>query len=69
MTSPLLARRGAVAATGPDAGVAWHYGDPVAEARALAAGAGVVEGSDPRAERLETEAKIAALAKALTETP
>ena len=31
------------------------------------AGAGVVEGSDPRAERLETEAKIAALAKALTE--
>ena len=31
------------------------------------AGAGVVEGSDPRAERLETEAKIAALARALTE--
>jgi para-aminobenzoate synthetase component 1 len=33
------------------------------------AGAGIVEGSDPRAERLETEAKIAALAKALTEEP
>lgn len=33
------------------------------------AGAGIVEGSDPHAERLETEAKIAALAKALTETP
>lgn len=46
MTSPLLARRGAVAATGPDAGVAWHYGDPVAEARALAAGAGVVDRSN-----------------------
>ncbi|QAY63697.1 folate-binding protein [Xylanimonas allomyrinae] len=36
MDSPLLARHGAVAATGPDAGVAWHYGDPVAEQRALA---------------------------------
>ena len=33
------------------------------------AGAGIVEGSDPHAERLETEAKIAALAKALTEAP
>ncbi|MBA4013554.1 MAG: aminodeoxychorismate synthase, component I [Phenylobacterium sp.] len=33
------------------------------------AGAGIVEGSDPLAERLETEAKIAALAKALTEAP
>ncbi|CAN7183875.1 aminodeoxychorismate synthase, component I [Phenylobacterium sp. LjRoot164] len=33
------------------------------------AGAGIVEGSDPRAERLETEAKIAALVKALTEAP
>src|SRR5690606_38731796 len=40
------ARRGAVAATGPDAGVAWHYGDPVAEARALAAGAAVVDRSN-----------------------
>ncbi|HWS57924.1 MAG TPA: glycine cleavage T C-terminal barrel domain-containing protein [Actinotalea sp.] len=41
--SPLLARRGAVAdgATG----VAWHYGDPTAEARALAAGRGVSDQS------------------------
>ena len=32
--SPLLALPGAVAADGPDAGVAWHYGDPVGEQRA-----------------------------------
>lgn len=41
--SPLLARPGAVAAAGPDAGVAWHYGEPVAEQRALEAGAAVVD--------------------------
>ncbi|QAY69223.1 YgfZ/GcvT domain-containing protein [Xylanimonas protaetiae] len=45
MASPLLARHGAVAATGPDEGVAWHYGDPVAEQRALARGAAVVDQS------------------------
>ncbi len=45
MGSPLLARHGAVAATGPDAGVAWHYGDPVAEQRALVRGAAVVDQS------------------------
>lgn len=33
--SPLLDRPGAVAATGPDAGVAAHYGDPLREQRAL----------------------------------
>jgi len=41
--SPLLARPGAVAAGGADDGVAWHYGDPTAEQRALAGGAGVVD--------------------------
>ena len=41
--SPLLTRRGAVAAAGPDKGVTWHYGDPVAEQRALARGAAVVD--------------------------
>jgi hypothetical protein len=41
--SPLLDRPGAVAGSGPDAGVAWHYGDPTAEQRALAAGAAVVD--------------------------
>lgn len=34
--SPLLSRPGAFAATGADAGVAAHYGDPTAEQRALA---------------------------------
>lgn len=41
--SPLLDRPGAVEATGPDAGVAWHYGEPTAEARALDAGTAVVD--------------------------
>jgi folate-binding protein YgfZ len=45
MDSVLLARPGAVVASGPDAGVAWHYGDPVAEQRALAEGRGVVDQS------------------------
>ncbi|MDE0572254.1 folate-binding protein [Demequina sp. B12] len=45
MTSPLLSRHGAVEAAGPDAGVAWHYGDPTAEQRALEAGRAVVDQS------------------------
>ncbi|MFC8598994.1 YgfZ/GcvT domain-containing protein [Isoptericola sp. NPDC057191] len=45
MDSPLLDRHGAVPATGADAGVAWHYGDPVAEQRALARGGAVVDQS------------------------
>ncbi|GCE78287.1 CAF17-like 4Fe-4S cluster assembly/insertion protein YgfZ [Cellulomonas biazotea] len=44
-TSPLLQRRGAVAGSGPDAGVAWHYGDPTAEQRALTRGGAVVDQS------------------------
>lgn len=43
--SPLLARHGAVAADGPDEGVAWHYGDPTSEQRALAAGTAVADQS------------------------
>jgi tRNA-modifying protein YgfZ len=43
--SPLLARHGAVEATGADAGVAWHYGDPMREQRALAESVGVVDRS------------------------
>lgn len=39
----LLQRPGAVAAEGPDAGVAWHYGDPTGEQRALEAGSAVVD--------------------------
>jgi tRNA-modifying protein YgfZ len=46
MTVPaLLDRPGAVAADGADAGVALHYGDPVAEQRALEHGAGWVDRS------------------------
>ncbi len=45
MSSPLLDRAGAVEAAGPDAGVAWHYGDPVAEQRALEAGRAIVDQS------------------------
>lgn len=44
-SSPLLSRPGAVVAEGPDAGVAWHYGDPTAEQRALEAGTAVVDQS------------------------
>jgi len=43
--SPLLAQHGAVPAAGADAGVAWHYGDPTAEQRALARGGAVVDQS------------------------
>jgi tRNA-modifying protein YgfZ len=46
MKSPLLALPGAVAAEGPDAGVAAHYGDPYAEQRALSASSGVVDRSN-----------------------
>jgi len=45
MSSPLLTEPGAVAAGGPDAGVAAHYGDPFAEQRALAGRWGVVDQS------------------------
>lgn len=41
--SPLLGRDAAVAASGPDAGVAAHYGDPAREQRALEAGRAVVD--------------------------
>lgn len=42
MASPLLPR-GVVAAPAPDDAVAWHYGNPVAEARALESGRGLVD--------------------------
>ncbi|MET3770498.1 MULTISPECIES: CAF17-like 4Fe-4S cluster assembly/insertion protein YgfZ [Arthrobacter] len=41
--SPLLSRPAAVEAAGADAGVAAHYGEPLREQRALAAGAAVVD--------------------------
>ena len=45
LASPLLALPGAVEASGADAGVAWHYGDPAAEQRALVAGRAFVDQS------------------------
>lgn len=41
--SPLLQRHGAVPAEGADAGVAWHYGDPVREQRLLEQGLASVD--------------------------
>ena len=41
--SPLLSRPGAVEAGGADSGVASHYGEPLREQRALAAGTAVVD--------------------------
>ena len=41
--SPLLSRPAAVEASGADAGVAAHYGEPLREQRALAAGTAVVD--------------------------
>ena len=43
--SPLLSWPGAVAAEAPDAGIAWHYGDPMAEQRTAVASAGLVDDS------------------------
>jgi folate-binding protein YgfZ len=43
MTSPLLARPGAVPADAPDTGVAGHYGDPYREQHLLKAGEAVVD--------------------------
>ncbi|GGM09147.1 CAF17-like 4Fe-4S cluster assembly/insertion protein YgfZ [Nakamurella endophytica] len=42
-TSPLLGLPGAVAADRPDAGVAWHYGDPMREQRAAEERAALVD--------------------------
>jgi hypothetical protein len=46
MDSPLLAEPGAVPASGPDAGVVGHYGDPYAEQRGIATSWGVVDASN-----------------------
>ena len=44
--SPLLGLPGAVAATGIDAGTAWHYGDPIGEQRASLTGSIVIDVSN-----------------------
>lgn len=43
VTSPLLARTGAVEGSGPDGGVALHYGNPAKEQRELERGRAVVD--------------------------
>lgn len=45
MDSALLDLPGAVPGTSPDAGVAWHYGDPLAEQRETATSAGWIDRS------------------------
>jgi folate-binding protein YgfZ len=59
--SPLLDRPGAVEAIGPDAGVAWHYGDPMAEQRRLAEGAALVDLSHRGVVRLAGPDRLALL--------
>ena len=44
--SPLLDLPGAVPAEGADAGVAWHYGDPLREQRSASEAAGLVDRSN-----------------------
>lgn len=39
----MISLPGAVPASGPDAGVAWHYGEPLRESRALAEGEGFAD--------------------------
>ena len=46
--SPLLTLPGAVDARGIDAGIAWHYGDPIGEQRAAETGAALFDRSQPR---------------------
>jgi folate-binding protein YgfZ len=43
--SPLLDWPGAVEADGVDAGIAWHYGEPLREQRSAVEGAGLIDGS------------------------
>ena len=51
--SPLLRRPGAVGGEGTDAGVAWHYGDPVKEQRLLVDQMGFVDLSHRGVVRVE----------------
>ena len=68
-SSPLLARHGAVRASGPDDGVAWHYGDPTAEQRAavprrLAVPDGLCGGVDGRVGGHEASSSVRASTRA-----
>jgi folate-binding protein YgfZ len=67
MRSPLLDLPGAVAADPPDDGVAAHYGDPHAEQRALAAGAGFVDLSHRGVVRIGGKERLSWLHSLLTQ--
>ncbi|RZS87620.1 hypothetical protein EV189_3054 [Motilibacter rhizosphaerae] len=56
--SPLLALPGAVPAEGVDAGVAWHYGDPLREQRRLLDGEGWVDLSTSGVVRVTGPARL-----------
>jgi hypothetical protein len=67
MESPLLGQPGAVAADGPDSGVAAHYGDPFAEQRALSRAAGVVDRSHHGIVRITGDDRLAWLHSLITQ--
>ncbi|MCT2592843.1 folate-binding protein [Streptomyces sp. N2-109] len=67
MKSPLLSLPGAVAAEGPDEGVAAHYGDLFREQRALADGAGFVDLSHREVVSVSGEDRLAWLHLLLTQ--
>ena len=56
--SPLLDWPGAVPAADPDAGVAWHYGDPLGEQRRAAEGAGLLDLSNRDVLRVPGEDRL-----------
>jgi tRNA-modifying protein YgfZ len=67
VVSPLLNLPGAVPASGIDAGVAWHYGDPVAEQRALADGTAVTDLSHRGVLRITGADRLALLEERTTQ--
>jgi folate-binding protein YgfZ len=56
--SPLLDWSGAVPADGPDAGVAWHYGDPLGEQRRAEERAGLLDLSNRDVLRVPGEDRL-----------
>ncbi|WP_231134850.1 CAF17-like 4Fe-4S cluster assembly/insertion protein YgfZ [Motilibacter deserti] len=56
--SVVLSTPGAVPAEPPDAGVAWHYGDPLGEQRRLDTGVGVVDLSNRGVVRVTGPARL-----------
>ncbi len=67
MKSPLLQLPGAVQADAPDDGVAWHYGEPSQEQRALAQGTGFTDRSNRGVIRIEGPDRLRWLHSMLTQ--